>query len=295
MVGVRDLELDAQLRLTGTIDGDPVSAQRDGEANVTDTLVMLRPSIRLSETWRFNPTLSYAVAGDSDTHFELSPQFQYQFSDSFALRFGYRSLNYELEEGSEGSENYRAFDGDLSGLMVGVGWMFPKRQPAEPAPPPAPAPAPAPEPAPAPVDSDGDGVFDPDDRCPDTPRGTQVDRQGCPCDVTVKLTFAFDSAELTEADKQELTRVAGRLMELNWVIGDAEGHTDSVGSDAYNQALSERRARAVVDFLAAQGVDASRIRAVGRGESQPIADNGTEEGRAQNRRVVLKRTNCDAN
>jgi OOP family OmpA-OmpF porin len=79
------------------------------------------------------------------------------------------------------------------------------------------------------------------------------------------------------------------------VSGIAEGHTDSVGSDAYNQALSERRAKAVVDYLGTLGIDASRMQAVGAGEANPVADNGTDEGRAQNRRVVLRRTDCDTN
>jgi hypothetical protein len=70
-------------------------------------------------------------------HYELSPQFQYQFSDYFAARIGYRSLNYKTEDGS------REFDGDISGLMLGVGWTFPKHEPPAPPPPPAkPAPAP---------------------------------------------------------------------------------------------------------------------------------------------------------
>jgi OOP family OmpA-OmpF porin len=74
----------------------------------------------------------------------------------------------------------------------------------------------------------------------------------------------------------------------------AEGHTDSTGPEAFNQVLSERRAQSVVDFLAAQGVGTGRVTAVGFGESKPIADNATREGRAENRRVVLRRTDCDA-
>jgi len=66
-----------------------------------------------------------------------------------------------------------------------------------------------------------------------------------------------------------------------------EGHTDSVGSDAYNQKLSERRAQAAVDYLVSQGVDASRLQPTGYGESKPMASNDTADGRAQNRRVDL--------
>jgi outer membrane protein OmpA-like peptidoglycan-associated protein len=289
MLGMREIHLDSDLTISGVAGTPPAATvvRRVGDTEANDTLVMLRPSLQLSERWRFNPTMSFAVDGDSDEHYELSPQFQYQFSDYFAARIGYRSLNYKMEDGP------REFDGDISGLMLGLGWTFPRREP--PAPPPAPAPAPQPAPAAAPADSDGDGVIDPNDRCPDTPRGDRVGPNGCSCDVSVQLQFAFDSSELTEDDKQTLTDVARRLSELNFVSGVAEGHTDSVGSDAYNQSLSERRAQAVVDFLAGLGIDRSRFTVVGVGEAQPIADNGTDEGRAQNRRVVLRRTDCDTN
>jgi OOP family OmpA-OmpF porin len=155
------------------------------------------------------------------------------------------------------------------------------------------APAVVAKPVEAPKDSDGDGVIDPNDMCPDTPRGTRVGPQGCPCDLTLKLNFAFDSATLTDADKAQLDAAATELKRLNWTSGVIEGHTDSIGKDAYNQKLSERRALAVREYLAAQGIAESRMIPTGFGESQPVADNKTAEGRAENRRVVLRRTDCD--
>ncbi|PZO31710.1 MAG: flagellar motor protein MotB, partial [Betaproteobacteria bacterium] len=75
-------------------------------------------------------------------------------------------------------------------------------------------------------------------------------------------------------------------VDLNSVI--AIGHTDSIGSDAYNQKLSERRAQAVKDYMVSKGVAADRIQIKGMGESQPVADNKTKEGRAKNRRVEIE-------
>jgi OOP family OmpA-OmpF porin len=71
------------------------------------------------------------------------------------------------------------------------------------------------------------------------------------------------------------------------------GHTDSIGSDAYNQKLSDRRTATVREYLIAQGIAEGRMEPKGFGESQPVADNKTAEGRAENRRVVLRRTDCD--
>jgi outer membrane protein len=151
----------------------------------------------------------------------------------------------------------------------------------------------SPPPAP-PADSDGDGVIDPNDQCPETPRGDRVGPQGCSCDVTRQVQFATSSAELTDADKVILDEVAETLTRLKFVSGTVVGHTDSTGSEAYNQRLSERRAQSVASYLEGKGIAVGRLTATGAGESQPIADNGTREGRAQNRRVVLTRTDCDA-
>lgn len=134
--------------------------------------------------------------------------------------------------------------------------------------------------------------MDASDLCPDTPRGDRVDVQGCSCDVTRQLQFAFDSAELTDADKALLDETAANLARLKYVVGTVEGHTDSVGSEAYNQELSERRAQVVADYLQGKGISVDRMTVTGHGENRPVADNATKDGRMQNRRVVLKRTDC---
>ena len=153
---------------------------------------------------------------------------------------------------------------------------------------------PPPPPPPPPADTDGDGVIDANDQCPDTPKGDRVGPQGCTCDTTRQLQFRLDSAELTDEDKVILDEVAGNLTRLKFVSGTVIGHTDSSGSDAYNQKLSERRAQSVATYLEGKGIAEGRLKISGAGESEPIADNTTKEGRAQNRRVVLKRTDCDA-
>jgi outer membrane protein len=179
---------------------------------------------------------------------------------------------------------------------VHVGYKFGAAAPVaaaapEPAPVAAPAPAPAPEPAaPAPADADGDGVTDDLDKCPGTPAGTKVDKVGCPLEQTLKLLFDFDSAELRPESITELERVVKFMGDVPFATTLVEGHTDSVGSDAYNLALSDRRAKAVFDYLSSRGVDPARVKSVGKGESAPIADNATAEGRQQNRRVMLIRT-----
>ncbi|MBK5002545.1 OmpA family protein [Pseudomonas sp. S31] len=155
-------------------------------------------------------------------------------------------------------------------------------------------------------DEDGDGVFDRRDRCPETPANTPVDHMGCPLpqypasqpvpepkaevislDDQGQVMFAFNSAELTPASEQRLQSLLPRLQELGVTRIRVVGHTDSVGSDSYNQALSERRASSVAQYLISQGLAPDKVTSQGRGESEPIADNDTEEGRAHNRRVDL--------
>jgi outer membrane protein OmpA-like peptidoglycan-associated protein len=101
------------------------------------------------------------------------------------------------------------------------------------------------------------------------------------------ILFEFGSARLKERLKLTLAKVAGILNIFKEYHVTIEGHTDNVGSLAYNQKLSEKRAQNVLDFLVEQGIDSTRLRAVGYGPSRPIADNSTEEGRQKNRRVDL--------
>ena len=102
------------------------------------------------------------------------------------------------------------------------------------------------------------------------------------------ITFDFNRAEVKPQFAQTLQTVARNLADFSSTTVDVVGHTDSVGSDAYNMGLSQRRADAVTRQLVSFGVQPVRIVAVGKGESQPIASNATEAGRAQNRRVEVK-------
>jgi OmpA-OmpF porin, OOP family len=145
------------------------------------------------------------------------------------------------------------------------------------------------------VDTDQDGVCDDKDQCPGTPLGTRVDSVGCPLPVAevasikLKVNFAFDSTQVQEQYFADLKELADFLKRFSDLQVDVEGYTDSVGSDAYNQGLSQRRAEAVVDVLVNQyGIARNRLDPRGYGESNPVASNDTAAGRAENRRVMAK-------
>ena len=119
--------------------------------------------------------------------------------------------------------------------------------------------------------------------------GVDVVRQGdnITLNMPSNITFDFDSSTLKPQFTPVLDNVAQTLTQYNQTVVEVAGHTDSVGTDQYNQALSERRANSVAAYLGSHGVMQQRMITVGAGESRPIASNDTESGRAQNRRVEI--------
>jgi len=156
-------------------------------------------------------------------------------------------------------------------------------------------------------DSDGDGVSAASDRCPNTPAGSRVDATGCQPAVPAELPtlwvlpevgqslvlsavqFAAAGSRLTAASRTVLDYIAAAILAIpnsRWEVG---GYTSSTGTRAGNQRLSQARAREVVRYLISRGVAAGALSAFGYGPAYPAAPNNTAGGRAQNRRVEIKR------
>jgi len=231
------------------------------------------------------------VGDDADADFlDAGLGYMYQINDyGLAVRAEYR-YRYTTVDSADvlgpGYEDKRYDDHILSlGLQIPLG-----------APPQAAEPAPAPAPA-QPMDSDGDGVIDANDQCPGTPRGTEVDARGCPIEkkapiVLKGVTFEFDSSKLTSQAENRLDNVVDALQASDEVRFRMDGYTDSIGTEQYNQGLSQRRVDSVKQYLMDHGVRTSRVTGTqGHGESNPVATNETAAGRAQNRRVELNVTN----
>ena len=135
-------------------------------------------------------------------------------------------------------------------------------------------------------DSDGDGVTDDLDQCPDTPRGADTDQRGCW--VLSDVQFGVAESAIRPEFARRLDAVVAVLQANPGVHVEIQGHTDNTGPAAVNRALSEARARAVVAYLSAQGVDAGRLTHRGLGATRPVAVNDMPEGRALNRRVEIR-------
>lgn len=231
------------------------------------------------------PYVGAGVAGTFWESVKVGPNvlagLKYKISDAMNLR-------------AEVSDNYLLNGKNDVKALLGLGFVFGGEKP-KPAPVVAPAPAPKPEPvkvveAPKPVvdgDADGDGVKDSKDMCPNTLKGLKVDEKGCFHSANLMINFDTDKSIVKKQYMPKLEAFAKFLNESEPVNVTIEGHTDSVASDKYNQKLSERRANAVMSILVKEyKVDAKRLKAVGYGESKPIADNKTKAGRAENRRMM---------
>ena len=115
-----------------------------------------------------------------------------------------------------------------------------------------------------------------------------------PATVATKVTYAadaffdFDKSVIKPEGKAKLDDLVGKIKDINLEVIIAVGHTDSVGSDSYNQKLSVRRSEAVKAYLVSKGIEKNRVYTEGKGEKQPVADNKTAEGRAKNRRVEIE-------
>lgn len=152
-------------------------------------------------------------------------------------------------------------------------------------------------------DTDGDGVYDYMDKCPDTPAGVKVDKDGCPPTEAAKpaapaapppkmpelkgANFDFDMSVIRPEDFPNLDQTTATLKQWGDVKVEVAGHTDSIGTDEYNMDLSLLRANAVRDYLIGKGIAADRLIIRGYGESRPVSDNETEQGRFMNRRAEL--------
>ncbi|HEX7338591.1 MAG TPA: OmpA family protein [Rhodanobacteraceae bacterium] len=223
--------------------------------------------------------------------------------DNAIFRVG-ATYRYDWDDKTQPSEN--GYGDVLLGVSLAATFGTP--------PPPAPAPEPAaPPPPPAPtcdqLDSDNDGVNNCVDKCPNTPAGTIVGPDGCKQKVVIDLrgvNFKFDRPhkgetkigptlkQPTSASLDILQQAVDTLQRYPDVKVAIDGYTDSVGTDAYNQKLSQRRAQIVYNYLTSHGIDASRLEGpTGFGEADPIATNKTADGRAQNRRVEMKVDNGD--
>lgn len=208
----------------------------------------------------------------------------YQLANNLSLRGEVRGVQY-VEDSMQNN-----VDGIAS---VGVLYAFGGSKPAAVAPAVL---APVAAPAPAPVvdgDDDKDGVANSADKCPGTPTSVVVDANGCPKMLTetvakeIRVLFDTNKSVVKPAYNAEIEAVAKLMKEYPTAKVEVQGHTDSRGSAALNDKLSQDRANAVAAVLTnTYGIAADRVSAKGYGASQPVADNKTAEGQAKNRRVV---------
>lgn len=243
--------------------------------------------------------------------FDLGVGAKIPFTDNIALKL---EAVYMLKN------NDNRWDNNLA-MLAGINFAFgPKAQERVVEPEPAPEPEPIPEAQPVDGDDDNDGVLNSVDKCPTTPAGTKVDADGCKIDgdddndgvlnsvdlcpttpagdvvdsdgctkiVNLHINFENNSYSVDDASRVRVEKFANFLLARPEFNAEIIGHTNSIGRESANQTLSENRANAVRDMIISYGVSAERVTAVGKGESEPVASNGTPEGLAQNRRIEAK-------
>ncbi len=186
-------------------------------------------------------------------------------------------------------DNWRNANGDVWKNASGDCWRNANWTPATAAPGCGPAPAPAPAPVVAPPPAPPAPAV--------APRAAPAPQKPAASKVTYAADafFDFDKATLKPAGKAKLDDLVGKVKGINLEVIIAVGHTDSVGSDVYNQKLSVKRAESVKAYLVSKGIEKNRIYTEGKGEKQPVADNKTNEGRVKNRRVEIEVVGTRAN
>ena len=263
-------------------------------------------------------TMNRDFADNSDGGFvDAGAGVKIPFADNLALKL---EAVYMLKYNTNSSgDNWG--DSNLA-VLAGLNYAFGKK--AQPAPEPTPEPEPAPAPAPVDGDDDNDGVLNSIDECPTTPAGDKVDAKGCTilvdgdddndgvlnsadkcpntpssvikvdvegCAETINLhvKFEFDSYKVTDASIENIKKFGEFMSDRANYKATIVGHTDSSGPAAYNQQLSEKRAKVVTDLIVSEGgVAADRLTSMGKGESEPMVANDTRANRAQNRRTVAE-------
>lgn len=212
---------------------------------------------------------------------------EYAINKNFSLgaNLDYQHVNKMLFAANLPSRNIHVVS-----AKIGLTWYFagPKTEEASK---PAPMAAPVAAAAAAEKDSDKDGVLDSKDKCPGTAEGVAVNAYGCAAEekasVHLNVQFASGKAALASGYDQDLKDLATFMQEHPKTKVEIQGHTDNSGAKALNQKLSQSRADAVKAYLVnTLKVDGSRLTAKGYGDSTPVADNATPEGKQQNRRVI---------
>ncbi len=274
-LGESKFDLGPFIDASGVIDDDD-DTPRDFTFVPVSALGMLRYRLIEAEGFALHPyaavgpsavwnQLEIGSADDDDVDVGLDARggLRAIIYDRFAVFTEYRynqfDSNYDLSDVGPDIE----VDDNYHSILFGLGYRFVSAAEPPPPPPPAPEPAPAAEPEPLPP-----------------PTKQRLVLRG--------VTFAFDKSDLSPEATGILDSAATALKGTPEAEVVVEGHTDAIGSDDYNMKLSQRRATSVRDYLVGQGVASERLSVEAFGESQPVADNDTEEGRAQNRRVELE-------